>query len=47
VASISGIDQPLLVPLLQEAIVHNVFYDEAFTANQHDQAVRDISTTPG
>ncbi len=47
VASISGIDQPLLVPLLQEAIVHNVFYDEAFTANQHDQAVRDISTTRG
>jgi cyclic-di-AMP phosphodiesterase PgpH len=46
-ANVSGIDQPMLLNLLQQSIVHNIFYDEAFTSNQRDQLLRSISKTRG
>lgn len=42
-----GVDQGLLMPLLQQALIQNIFYDEEFTQNQRDQALRNISTTRG
>jgi cyclic-di-AMP phosphodiesterase PgpH len=42
-----GIDQPFLLPLLQKALNHNIFYDEDFTNNQREQSLRNISTTRG
>jgi cyclic-di-AMP phosphodiesterase PgpH len=46
-ANVSGIDQAILLNLLQQSIVHNIFYDEAFTSNQRDQLLRSISKTRG
>ncbi|NVO19343.1 MAG: HDIG domain-containing protein [Bacteroidetes bacterium] len=46
-ANVSGIDQPFLLHQLQQSIIHNIFYDEAFTNNQRDQLMRSISTTRG
>jgi len=41
------ISQALLLPLVQQSIVHNVFFDEEMTNNQKEQALRNISTTRG
>jgi cyclic-di-AMP phosphodiesterase PgpH len=46
-ANAAGIDQPFLLSLLQQSIVHNIFYDEALTSNQRDQLMRSISKTRG
>ncbi|MBK7214148.1 MAG: phosphohydrolase, partial [Bacteroidales bacterium] len=35
------------MPLLQQSLEHNIFYDDDFTVNQRDQALRSISTTRG
>lgn len=40
-------DNVFLLPLLQQAITHNVVYDEAFTISQRDQALNSVSPTRG
>ncbi len=46
-SSEQAVEVTFILPILQESIVHNVFYDENFTKNQRDQVLNNVSVTRG
>ena len=42
-----GINPDFIVPILENAIAHNIFYDAATTRSERDDALANISTTRG